>query len=119
MFACSTIQHLGEIAGFLAPEEVIFHSQDNKAKLSIGLTVAYKQAPLAMHVEYKVKLPDHDFVIVKRHKLLPWVIGYMQVKAKTLSPNAAMYSKLTKIEIGSAKHLRSRVYKHIADMKLI
>ncbi len=59
MIARSTIRHLEEIAGFLGPEEVIFHSQDDKAKVSIGLTAANKQAPLVMHVEYKVKLPDH------------------------------------------------------------
>ena len=85
MFARSTIRHLEEIAGFLSPEEVIFHSQDDKAKVPIGLTAANIQVPLVMHVEYKVKLPDHDFVIVKQHKLVPSVIGDMQVKAKTFS----------------------------------
>ena len=54
MFAGSTIRRLEEIAGFLGPEEVIFHSQDDKAKVPIGLTAANKQAPLVMHVEYKV-----------------------------------------------------------------
>ena len=60
MFARLTIQHLEEVARFLGPEEVIFHSQENKARVPIGLTTGNKQAPLLMHVKYKVKLPDHD-----------------------------------------------------------
>ena len=37
MFARSTIQHW-EVAGFLGPEEVVFHSQDDKAKVPIRVT---------------------------------------------------------------------------------
>ena len=119
MFARSTIRHLEEIEGFLGPEEVIFHSQD-KAKVPIGLTAANKQAPLVMHVEYKVKLPDHDFVIAKQqHKLVPSVIGDMQVKAKTFSPDGVIYSGPTYIGIRSAKHLGSCAYNHLVDMKRI
>ena len=92
MFASSTIQHLEEVARFLGPEEVIFHSQDDQTKDPIGLTAANKQAPLVMHTEYKVKLPDHDFVIAKQHKLVPSVIRDMQVKAKTFSSDAVTYS---------------------------
>ena len=56
--------------GFLGPEEVVFYSQDNKAKVPIGLAVANNKAPLVMHVTYKVKLPDHNFAIAKQHKPL-------------------------------------------------
>ena len=99
MFASSTIQHLEEVARFLGPEEVIFHSQDDKIKVPIGLTAANKQALLVMHTEYKVKLPDHGFVIAKQHKLVPSVIGDMQVKAKTFSSDAVTYSGPTYIGI--------------------
>ena len=43
------------------------------------MTEANKQMPLVMHVEYKVKLVDHNFVFAKQHKLIPSVIGNMQV----------------------------------------
>ena len=46
--------------GFLGPEEVVFYSQDNKAKVPIGLAVANNKVSLVMHVTYKVKLPDHN-----------------------------------------------------------
>ena len=117
MFDRSTIRHLGEISGFLGPEEVIFHSQDDMAKVPIGLTAANKQAPLVMHVEYKVKLHDHEFVIVKQHKLVPSVIGDMHMKVKTFSPDGVTDSGPTYIGIRSAKHLGSCAYNHLVDMK--
>ena len=112
MFARSTIRHLKDIAGFLGPEEVIFHSQD-KTKLSIELTAANKQVPLVMHVEYKFRLPDHDFVIANQHKSVPSVIDDMQEKAKTFTPDAATYSGTTYIGNRSKKHLGSRAYNTI------
>ena len=59
-FAKATINALEELAGLLGPREVTFHSQDDKAKVPIGITAASKQAPLLMHMEYKIILPDHD-----------------------------------------------------------
>ena len=50
-----------------------FLSCDDKARVPIGLTAANKQAPLLMHMEYKIKLPDRDFVIATKHKLIPSV----------------------------------------------
>ena len=73
------------MGGLLGPGEVAFHSEDGKAKVPIRLTPANKQAPIVMHVKYKVKLSDHDFVIAKQNKLVPLVNGDMQVKRK-LSP---------------------------------
>ena len=84
MFARSMIQHLEKGAGFLHPAEVIFHSQDNKAKVPIGLTAANRRAPLVMHVEYKVKLPNHDFITAMQNKLVPLIIGDMQVSLQML-----------------------------------
>ena len=119
MFARSTIRHLMEVAGFLAPKEVVFHSQDDKTKAPIGLTTANTPVPLVMHVEYKVKLPDYDFVIANQHKLVPPLIGDMQVKAITFSSDAVTYSGLTYVGIRSAKHLGLSAYSHLADMKRI
>ena len=69
------------------------------------------------HFEYKVKLPDHDFVTAKQHKLVSSVIGNMQLKAKSFSSGVATYSGPTYIGIRSAKHLGLIVYNHLADMK--
>ena len=42
MFAKATINYLEELTGILGPNEVIFHSQDDKAKVPLGITAAKK-----------------------------------------------------------------------------
>ena len=70
-FVKATINALEELAGLLGPRVVTFHSHDDKAKVPIGITAASKQAPLLMHMEYKVILPDQDYVMASQHKLIP------------------------------------------------
>ena len=70
-FEIYSIRALEEIAAILGPEEVIFHSMDDKTtkvpiditKVPIGITAAKKQAPLFMLMEHQVTLPDRDFVV--------------------------------------------------------
>lgn len=52
-FAMTTINHLNELASMLGPNEVIYLSQDDKARVPIGLTAAKLQAPLMMHMQYR------------------------------------------------------------------
>lgn len=53
MFAMTTINHINELASMLGPNEVTYLSQDDKAKIPIGLPAAAKQGPLLMHMEYR------------------------------------------------------------------
>ena len=92
-FSIFSIRALEEIAAILGPEEVTFHSMDDKAKVSIVITAAKKQTPLFKHMEYQVTLRDHDFVVGSKHKLIPSVIGDMKVvKSKDLTNDAVTYS---------------------------
>ena len=94
-----------------------FHSQDDEAKVPIGLTTASKQGPMLMHMEYQVTLPDHDFVVAPKHKLIPSVIGDMKlVKSKDLTIDAVTYSGATYKGIRSAKHSASSEFAHFQDM---
>ena len=68
----------------LGPKEVFFGSLDDKARVPIGLTAAHKQAPLIMHMEYKVALPDHDWVVAAKHKLIPSVFAAINIKPDCL-----------------------------------
>lgn len=116
-FARSSINALEEIATLLGPEEVTFHSMDDKAKVPIGITAAKKQTPLIMHMDYQVTLPDHDFVVGSKHKLVPSVIGDMKVvKSKDLTNDGVTYSGPTYIAIRSAKHSGSSAVHHLQDM---
>ncbi|KAG5672151.1 hypothetical protein PVAND_002304 [Polypedilum vanderplanki] len=71
-FCSSTINNLYELASFLGNNEVSLISQDDKAKVPIGIAAAHHQAPLLMNLEYRVKLPDHDWIVAEKHKLTPW-----------------------------------------------
>ena len=60
-------------AELIGINQIFFLSQDDKARVPIGVTAANLQAPLLMRMEYKVSLPDHDFVVGEGHKLIPSV----------------------------------------------
>ena len=78
-FARASIRDLEKTAAILWPEEVNFYSQDDKAKVSIEITLAKKQIPLLMHIEYQVTLPDYDYAAGSKHKLIPFILGVMKV----------------------------------------
>lgn len=117
-FCTSTIRHLEELASLLGPLEVCFISQDDKARVPIGLTAANKQAPLVMHVEYRVVLPDHDWVVAARHKLIPSVYAGIEIKENGLgNPEAVGYSGPTYIALRSGKHAMSSAFSHGLDFE--
>ena len=90
-----------------------FHSEDDKAKVSIGITAASKQAPLLMHIEYKVILPDHDYVVASQHKLIPSVIGDIQVRENDFSGDIVTYSGPKYCAIRTAKYSGSTASHHL------
>lgn len=111
---------LEELADIFDPDQVTFHPQNNKAKVPIRITTANKQAPLLMHANYKVTLPDNNFVVTAaQHKLIPSVIGDMSIKDKLYSGEPVTYSGPTYVGIGSGKHTGLSAYHHLQDMKRI
>lgn len=79
-FATVGINYLEEIASLLGPQCVSFLSQDDKARVPIGKTAANKQTPLLMHVEYRIRLADHDWVVGSKHTLIPSVYAGIVIK---------------------------------------
>ena len=120
MFARATIKNLEEIASVLGPQEVCFISQDDKARVPIGITAANKQAPLLMHLEYRVSLPDHDWVVATGHKLIPSVYAGVIIKEDNIGNNQAVsYSGPTLIAIQSGKHSSSTAFSHALDIECV
>lgn len=78
-FATASIRCLEEIASVLGPNQVAWISQDDKCKVPLGLPAANKQTPLLMHIEYRVTLPDHDWVVASKHKLIPSVYAGIKI----------------------------------------
>ena len=70
-FVQSTIRDLKQIACTLGNETVFYLSQDDKCRIPMGIPAAHKQAPLLMSMKIQIKLPDHDFVVGTKHKLIP------------------------------------------------
>lgn len=120
IFCTASIRNVEALASFLGPQQVTFISQDDKAKVPIGLTAAHKQSPMMMHLEYRVKLPDHDWVVAPKHKLTPSVYSAMVIKERGLgSPDAVTYSGPTYIGIRSLKHSPSNAHTHADDLKTL
>ena len=66
-----------------------------------------------MHFDYEIRLPDHDFVNVAKHKLTPSV--YSACEIRTTSSKVASeiyYSGPTYIVIRSGNHSSSTAYSH-------
>lgn len=90
-------------------------SQDDKARIPLGLPAANKQAPILMHLEYKIRLPDHDWVIAPKHKLIPSVYAALNFDSK----QKLTYSGPTYIAIRSGKHDSSTAHSHAVDFRTI
>ena len=85
-------------------------------RVAIGITAANVQAPMLMHMQYRVKLPDHDWVVAAGHKLIPSVYAGIAVDINVLGmPGAVGYSGPTYVAIRSGKHCSSTALSHCMD----
>ncbi|CAG8694169.1 39817_t:CDS:2 [Gigaspora margarita] len=115
-FCASFVRNIKEIVSLLGPQSVLTIFQDDKARISLGLAIANKQAPILMRVEYRVELPDHDWIVAKKHKLIPFVYAILEMQSgKYGNAEAITYSGLTFIRIRSGKHNTSTAYTHSKD----
>lgn len=80
------------------------------------MTAAHKQSPAIMHMGYRILLPDHDWVIAERHKLIPSVYAGIRIQDHAMGrPNGVSYSGPTFIAIHSRKNSSSTANTHYAD----
>ena len=71
-----------------------------------------------MHLDYKIKLPDHQYVVASRHCLKPSVYGFCKVEPGIVgSPDAVQYVGPTAVRIRSCKHDSSTSSTHFIDLK--
>ncbi|GBN47502.1 hypothetical protein AVEN_105901-1 [Araneus ventricosus] len=94
-FCVTEIKRLEELSSFLGPLVVCFISQDDKARVPIGLTAANKQSPLIMHVYARIDIQKHE-------------LGRIE---------AVGYSDPTYVVIRSGKHTTSTAYSHGLDFE--
>ena len=59
----SLTRNLYQLASTLGNSQIIILSLDDKARVPLGIVAANKQQHLLMSVKYRIKLPDHSFVV--------------------------------------------------------
>lgn len=71
-----------------------------------------------MHLDYRVRLPDHDWIVAEKHKLIPSVNAFIQIKPEMLGDvKVVTYSGPLYIAIRSGKHTQSTAYSHAKDFE--
>ncbi len=110
-FATATIRYMKDLASIFGNDCVFYLSQDDKCKVPLGLPAARVQAPMLMHLDYRIRLPDHDWTVAPRHQLTPSVYA-----ACFLSEDGDLgYSGPTYVAVRSAKHDQSNADSHAID----
>ena len=87
----------------------------------MGIPAATKQSQVLMHLDYKVKLPYHQYVVASGHKLKPSVYAMCTIDPLLVGcPEAVSYSGPTAVRVRSCKHDKSTGESHLVDlMKLL
>ena len=111
LFAKATIEFVKKVITLSGPINCFFISRDDKAKISLGLPAANKQSSMLMHLDYQVKLPDQDFVIAPRHKLVPSMYGACKID------DQIKYTGLTYVTIRLLKHNKINAGVHASDFE--
>ena len=70
MFATFFIDDMFDVCKLVGTNAVLFMSNDDKTRIPLGLAVANLQAPILIHVEYKVRLIDRNLLVDLQHKLI-------------------------------------------------
>ena len=65
-----------------------------------------------MHVDYEIRLPDHDFVKATKRVLTPSAYCACEIRASSTVAPKNSYSSPTYIALRSGKHDSSTAYSH-------
>ena len=79
MYAKSLQDDMQALESLFGPDAILYLSNDDKARVAIGITAANKQASMLMKVSYKVRILDHDFVIASKHTLIPSIYAVCNI----------------------------------------
>ncbi|CAG8471056.1 25850_t:CDS:2 [Gigaspora rosea] len=77
------IYKISHLATYLRLLPKRFNTEEEKqhTRIPFGLAASNKQAPILMRVEYKMELLDHDWIITKKHKLIPFVYVILEIQS--------------------------------------
>ena len=101
-FVMASVMFTRDLKNLFGDNQVFFLSQDDKARVPLGLPISKKRTAILMHLEHKVTLPNHDFPIGEKHKPIPTVYA-----ACLKNDDEVSYNDPTFISIRSGKHDKS------------
>ena len=113
MFAKSFMDDLFDVCELFGPKSRLVLSIDDKVRVELGLAAASLQSPMLTSMDYKVRLPDHSFVVGERHSLIPSVYRVCDID----EIGRLTYSGDTFIHILSGKHDSSAPFTHAYDIR--
>ncbi|CAH1112153.1 unnamed protein product [Psylliodes chrysocephalus] len=113
-FYTVTIRNLESLASILGHDKVFFLSMDDKARVPLGIIAVNAQAPILMYFNYRVKLPDHEFMLAEKHKLIPSVYAGIVIKKDGEGKPGPTY-----VAIRSGKHSSSNAETRATDIHIL
>ena len=73
---------------------------------------------MLMHLDYQVRLPDHQYVVAAGHKLKPSVYALCVIDPSFVgSLQSVKFTGPTAVRVRSCKHDKSTGETHLEDMK--
>ena len=75
-FCFSLTNDLNTLASILVQEQVIWLSHDDKAIVKLGVMAAKVQTAMVMHLEYRARLPKHDYIVASKHHPITSVYAF-------------------------------------------
>ena len=109
IYAKSFINNMFKVGKLFGFRTVWFTSNNNKVKVPLVLAALTLPATILMHLEYKVRLPDHNIVVGTPHNLIRSVYGVCDINLK----GEVTYLGDTFIRICSGKHDKSSANTHL------
>ena len=114
MFGKESCKAVDELVTFFGPAAAVFAGQDDKSSVPLGVPCAKKQSSMLMSMRVRVRLPDHDFKVGKRHLLTPSVLAVCNI-----TQDGVTYTGPTYVAIRSSKHNGSTAFSHNEDLQTL
>lgn len=99
-----------DLLHFSVPKEFWRCRSMTKPKFQLVLRLPKFRALIAMSLEWKVRLPDHDSVVATKHKLVPSVSAILTITPDKFSADAVTHS-------GKFEKVRSGLIATLADSR--
>ena len=94
---CTTSRNLAVLT---CRENVAILGKDDKALIPLGIPATNSQSRILMNMGYLVTLPDHEFVVTSKHKLIPPIYASKGISDERLGLDSfKSFSKQSNVDL--------------------